>query len=655
MIDRISRIAYAQRLEAALQRHFAPWSKMPPEVWAEEVYRLPSGGRFRWSYAPYARAMFLSLFDRATIETIFMLYSRGLKSTAILLAIGYIIDKAPRRILSLWPTNSQAEKFSKDTLTGELLDTTPPLYYLGTQNAKRAGSNTLLHKNFPGGLIDMFGANAPGDMRRAKGSMLYVDEIDAIAETAGDEGDQLAIFDKRGDEYPDTIKVKASYPSLKVVDENGSPLPGHSRIDSKLRQTDHNEWHSTCVACGGEPFVMRTGMVRYEPDRPAEARLECPRCRALLTDAQRYEMVHKQGFENWRPRHEFRGRRGFHGTAMLWPHAVDPVKYPGGFLQLMVEQKIAAEASDNPRRAMRVFVNTVDAEAFDPAGEAEKPPEWRTIYNRREEYTEVPEEALVLTSFIDVQGNRLEVEWKAWAPDEQSWGMSHVIIDGIPKDPDLWQKGLAVELQRTFKHASGAMMGLSMGLIDAGHFGEDIYTNFFQWLAKPQNRIEGVSGKIRASKGEGKHNHPIIDENWRAVSKNLKGHHLGTWEAKDLINHRLRLARTEAGFPAGYMHLNTGYGEVYCQQLCTGEATIEFQGSEEVRKYLNKQRLKDEGLDLAVGNLAAFRLRKHRWNFEAIRQQLKLDAAARAAGAVRPVAKPRVRTVDNPLAGLSPW
>ena len=292
-------------------------SKMTPEEWAENIYRLPTGGRFSFSYAPYTRQMFRSLFDPRVIETCFQLYSRGLKSTVILLALGYIIDQAPRRILSLWPTNSQAEKFSKDILTGELFDTTPCLHYLGTKSKRRTGGNTILHKGYPGGLIDLFGANAPGDMRRAKGSFLYSDEIDAVEEMATDEGDQFAIFDKRGDEYPDTIRVAASYPALKLLDEKGEPRKGHSRINTKLRRSDENQWFSTCLICGGEPFVMHTSQMVYEPDKPEEARLQCPRCRGYLTDTQRYQMAHQQGFDNWRPQRGFRGFRGFFASASL--------------------------------------------------------------------------------------------------------------------------------------------------------------------------------------------------------------------------------------------------------------------------------------------------------------------------------------------------
>src|SRR5438874_7485384 len=80
---------------------------------------------------------------------------------------------------------------------------------------RRLANNTILNKSFPGGYLSMFGANVPGDFRRAKGNFLYADEIDAIAITETDEGDQLRQFAIRGSEYPDTVQIFCSYPSLR--------------------------------------------------------------------------------------------------------------------------------------------------------------------------------------------------------------------------------------------------------------------------------------------------------------------------------------------------------------------------------------------------------------------------------------------------------
>ena len=603
-ISRSSAVELRARIAA---RCYAFSSLVPPEEWAQDIYRLPTGGRFRWEFAPYTRAMFKSIFDPNSIETSMQLFSRGLKSTVILLAIGYVIDQAPRRILSLWPTNGQGEKWSKDNLCGELLNCTPALSYLGNATGKRITSNTLLHKEFPGGLIDIFGANSPGDMRRAKGSFLYADEIDAIGTEQTDEGDQLAIFNKRGDEYPDTIRVFSSYPSVQ----------GLSRINARLKDSDHNEWHSTCVECGGEPFVMHRNQLRYDIASPEGARLECPRCSALLTDRQRYDMAHRQGYDNWRPRNAFRGKRGYQANALLWPHPVDEKKYAGGWLQCIAQQEIDAKQSDNPRRSMRVLVNTVDAEPWDPTEDSEKPPEWREIYEAREHYTDAPRDALFLTAFVDVQLNRLECGWRAWGRNEESWGLDHVVLDGHVRMADVW-KSLRKQLARKFPREGGGYLTLGMALVDGGHFAEDVY-RFMQELST--NPMPGVSGKCRASKGVGQANHPIIDRKWKTVARNLKGYHIGTWEAKDRIYERLKVKAKDGETPEGIMHFNQRFGEEYCQQLTVETVAISYERGEEVRKYLNAKQARNEAIDIEVGNLAAFRL--HPRNMDALEDELE--------------------------------
>lgn len=635
--------AHIQSLGRSFTTAFSPWSKITPEEWATTVYRLPTGNKFTFEYAPYSKQMFQALFDKQVIETCFQLYSRGLKSTMILLALGYIIDQAPRRILSLWPTNSQAEKWSKDILCGELFNTTPCLNKYGDGSKKRTGGNTLLHKAFPGGLIDIFGANAPGDMRRAKGSCLYADEIDAVKTEETDEGDQLTIFNKRGDEYPDTYRWTASYPALKLLDPvTQLPQAGHSRINTKLLRSDENRWYSTCPKCGGEPFVMHTSQILAEPGKAQHAVLECPRCKAFLNDAQRHHMAHGQGFDNWKPERPFRGYRGFFANAMLWPHPTDPIKCPGGALQMIAQQREDAENSDNVKRSMRVFVNTVDAEPFDPVDETEAPPEWKAIFDRRENYTTVPQAASFLTAFGDVQKDRIEVAWRAWGRQEESWGMDHVVLDGYVRDREVWCS-LVRELGRTFPHESGPAIPLGFALVDGGHYAEDVY-RFFQMVraalapyhqvtnplgnaAKeffkgvPEETIRRVYGHCRASKGVGRQGAPVVALKMSGVAKNLKGHEIGTWEVKDRIYARLRLE--EPG--PNYMHYNKRYSENYFQQLVVEKVSISYDGGQEIRKYENETDARNEALDCEVGAYAALKLRVR--NFEQLESQIAEEAS----------------------------
>lgn len=646
MLDDVSELSYRCAVARSLSRCFSPWTRMPPEEWATEIYRLPGGQRFKWEYAPYARAIFRSYFDRQTIETILEIFSRGLKSTTTLLLIGYVIDQAPRRVLALWPTNQQAEKWSKDVLTGELFDTTDCLAYLGSSCKKRDGSNTLLHKIFPGGLIDMFGANAPGDMRRAKGSLLVADEIDAIDTTQTDEGDQLEIFWKRGAEYPDTIRVSASYPSLR----------GHSRIDARMAESDGNQWFVTCVLCGKEPFVMHRKQLRYDPARPHEARLECPRCKGLLTDPQRYDMAHRQGFDNWKPQREFRGKRGFHANAMLWPHPVDPVKYPGGFLQMVAQQEIDAEKSDNPARARRVMINTVDAEVYDPDTSTEVPPEWEVLLQKRENYATEPTEnapvskivlpkgALWMSAGGDIQSDRVEVTKVVWGKGEEAWTAEHVVIPGDPKTTALWEN-VEKELLREYDHESGVKIGLSFALFDCGYGAEHLLWFFGQLKQK----ASPLHGRIRACRGWPGYPHPVVDFKFSRLSKQLRGHWVGGDEAKDLLYSRLKMPQEGPG----YQHHGMNFSERNMKQLCSEKVTVGFERGQETRRFKNTDHVRNEELDCRVYSFAAYRLRRP--NFDAIQKEIEARAKAAKDSPEEAAPEPPPMPKRNPFTGGMRW
>ena len=606
--------AIARRWSAAA----APRATIPPQEWCEKVRRMKNGARFRWSYAPYLLKIFLSFYDRYVLETVLEMFSRAGKSEIILNWIGEGIDQNPGNYLYSWPTVGQAEKFSKDNLTGELFDETPCLNHLGSSSKSRFSGNTILHKQFTGGRITMFGMNSPGEMRRAKGNRLAGDEIDAVEETETDEGDPLAIFSKRGDEYPDVTRIWASYPSVL----------GRSRIHAKMLRSDFQQYFVTCVICGGEPFVMHRRQLQFDEDRPQDARLMCPRCQNLLTDPQRHSMM-LQGRENdcWRPTQEFRGVRGFHANSLLWPHRVDPKKFPGGFLEMLARKMIDAERSDNPQRAKRIIVNADDAEPFDPQAADEKPPEWKPLFDRRESYTGVPAGGLVITGAADLQLNRIEVEWKAWGRNEESWGLGHVVIDGDVRDVGVWDLFLRELRGRKFVHASGAEMEFSLFFVDGGFWSEWL----FQFLAKlSREPVAGVSGKVRATKGVGASPHPIVTD-WRSIAKNLKGYHVGTWQVKEVVNRRLLMQPSPDGaLPEGWMHWNEGYSEEYFRQLCTAKATVDFKNGEEIRTYPGEHGVRDEALDLNVYNYAAFRRR--RWDFDAIEADLKARAKALKTG-----------------------
>lgn len=612
MPDQLSQLSYRTAITALLARAFANWTVMPPEVWAEDVRRMSDGKRFRWSFAPYLKKMFLSIFEPTVQETVFEMFSRAGKSEVVLNAIGYSIDQQPRRILSLWPTSGQAEKWSKDNLMGELVEPTPPLAeILGGADGKRRSNNTILHKQYPGGLLNIFGSNSPGEMRRAKGNFLYGAEIDAIVEVATDEGDQLAIFNKRGDEYPDTIRVFESYPSLK----------GRSRIHAKLEESDFQQWFVVCVKCGKKPYVMHRNQLRYERDKPQTARLECPRCHTFLTDQNRYEMMLAG---DWRPTKPFRGKRGFQANAMLWPHPVNRVKFPGGFLQMVAQAEIDVEKSDNRERSRRVIVNTVDAEPFEPAQEHKV--EHSALYARREDYDPnkaIPEGVLAVVCGIDIQFDRAEAKIKGYGLNGETWAIDYRVIKGSPLAPELWERidKMLVTAQWETKSKKRLLKIVGCG-IDSGYKPDAVY-------AFTRAR---TSRSVFALKGSSVLGKPIVTRPSKVGSPRTLLFEVGTNEAKDIIYQRLELEPVknhktgEITYPHGFMHFPTlsVFDESYFRALTIENSFMKRASDGEFyRAFLCPETERNEPLDAEVYADAVKEILEDRYriNFERLAQE----------------------------------
>lgn len=145
-------------------------------------------------------------------------------------------------------------------------------------------------------------------MRRAKGNLLFADEIDALQQSKSDEGDQLGVFWMRGSEYADCIKLAASYPSVL----------GQSRIQRHLDESDYRKWFTPCPHCNKFVVLLRDHVV-WPENKPELATIECPECSGEIDDKQRRAMVAKG---EWRATRPFKNVAGFWLNAMASPHPV---------------------------------------------------------------------------------------------------------------------------------------------------------------------------------------------------------------------------------------------------------------------------------------------------------------------------------------------
>ena len=656
----LSREALVDGLDALLAKIFAQWEVMPPRPWAETVRQMPGDHGttrpYTFEYAPYQLEPYLECFNPRNIEVDLMWFSRGGKSEIVQNVLGRTIHQKPCRIGVMWPTLGQAKKWSKDDFMGSLVEPTPELYALiGDGSGRRKSDNTLLHKLFTGGLIDMVGANTPGDLRRMKYQVGYCDEIDAIVIILSDEGSQLDIFALRGKEFPDAIQIYCSYPSLK----------GKSRIEPKLLQSDLRVWISFCLKCGREFVMHRTGenpfgdkflrsKLLFDNDKPHLARLECPHCKEQHDDHARHRMmmggdITNPRYDLWRvTRPQNAGRAGFHANSMLWPHKYNHpdylAKYPGGYLHELAAAVVAVEASENPERSRRVLVNASDAETYQSASDVK--PEHSKLFRRREAWAGVDEEGharpwdrsmpvpagvLAVGFFTDVQDDRLEMFVEGWGANEQVWQLAAIVIKGgkgcalaLPTE-GVWAEHDHLLETLTFAHPCGKTLRILGGLVDAGDKRDAVFA-----YTRPR-----AGRKIYASRGDTELCKPVVEFRARKEGKHkTKVWVLGTHAAKEILYTRLD---QDAPTSTGFRHYPVAgwASETFFKQL-TAENSEDRQARDgKWYKWFGcEQGVRNEALDGAVGCMAARRILKP--NFEKLATEFSVDGVPGTAEVLPP-------------------
>ena len=570
--------------------------------WSEEIRRMEGGRPFSFEFAPYEREMMETPFDPEVQMTVYMMASRLGKTEVIMCIIGHGTHERRRRILVMYPTISQAEKWSKETLMNELVYPTPELDELiGDGAGRRKSGNTILHKVFPGGLLNAFGANAPGEMRRSKGNLLLADEIDAIGGTETDEGDPLEIFWVRGSEYPDAVKIAASYPSIK----------GRSNIERLMLRSDYRQWFTPCWHCESE-FVLERSQLRYESEEPESAWLECPEKGCRIDDEQRLEMV-KAG--RWNATRDFAGIAGFQASRMISPHPVQ--KGFASHLHWAAVEEIKVETAANPERARRVLVNTFDGMPYTVP--QEEKPDPGAVFKRREDYDpseQIPGGVLAIVIGADTQADRIEMEWIGCGENQETWGLGYEVIYGNPEHQPVWNE-FEKRINREFNHPSGKKIKAACTAIDS-RYRPDFVRHFTR--ARTHRRIHAVYGSTVLGKD-------IVSKPKKVGRPPAPVFEIGTHEAKSIIYHRAALTRLSESdaYPTGFMHFTkapaAGYDEKYFAGLFSEDCQLKkASDGDYYEHFVCPQGIRNEPLDCRVYGMAAEKIL--RVNYEKLKANI---------------------------------
>lgn len=570
---------------------FLPPKETTVSEWAIEHRVLPKGTTARpGPFHPevFQIEMMNAILDPEVHELVVMKPTQMGYSDAVLNnIIGYYIDVDPKPIMMVQTTIENAKDYGKKRIT-PMLESSPTLRNKIRPPKSRASGNTLSLKEFPGGFLKLTGANSGAGLRSDPVPIVVFDEVDGYPLDVDGEGDPLSIGSRRTDAFADWKIYMGSTPAKPK---------GISPIEKAYGKSDQRTFHVPCPFCGffqalvwrdrkevdGE-VVLGDFRLVYAFDADDQLITDsvayiCYACAKPIPELYKQQMLNRG---KWIAKYPDRPIVGFHLNALYSP-------WRENWNQLATEWK---EAQRDPEK-LKAFLNLRLAETWAEDADAVG---WQVIKKRSEKFSDdvdvdVPHGVGLLTAGVDVQGDRLECVVKGWGAGEESWLIRYEQFFGDPGTPEVWTE-LDKFLLETFRHASGAKMGIKVTMIDSGGANTDEVYRF----VKPRQ-----SKNIWAIKGSSEAGREILGKFTMNNSYRVKLWSLGTDTAKDRIFARLKILKPGPG----YMHFPKELEDEYFEQL-TGEKAIRkhVRGRGSIRLYV-KTRPRNEALDMEVYALAA--------------------------------------------------
>ncbi|WP_409174819.1 phage terminase large subunit family protein [Brevibacillus fortis] len=541
-------------------------------------------GPWKTERAPYQKVPMEALSDK-NVESVVLMWASQLGKTDLQLnTIGYFTGHDPAPIMVIQPDLMVARDFSNDRLAPMYRDS-PQLSPLVVKDKSRDSRNTILYKTFPGGRINIAGANSPASLASKPIRVVIGDEIDRFPVSAGKEGDPVSLV---------VARTKTFY-NKKIVWVSSPTIKGASRIETLYEDSTQETLHFPCPSCE-ELQQLTWKQIKFEYDEDTRSCTEvyhaCIHCGTL-----HQEHEWKKDYAErvvWVAAKEHSKTRGFKLSSLAatinytWKDAVNDFK----------------AAKRGGPELLKTFFNTVMAESWEEEGEKL---DEEILLNRREIYhADVPEGVKILTAAVDTQDNRFEVEVQGWGEGHENWRIQYHVIYGDLKQPQVWAD-LDEFLKRTWTDAEGRNFPIAITCMDSGgHFTNEVYKFCKERAAR---RVFAIKGE---SSGDGTYLPLFIgtSTNNRYKATVLR---LGVDEGKSKVMSAVSLLPVDenGNKTRGYCHFplttpekNRGYERQYFEGLTAEALQTRYKMGIPYQVWV-KVRARNEPLDLAVYNRAA--------------------------------------------------
>ena len=582
-------------IERAWREGLVPDPLLSVSEWSDRHRMLSSKassepGRWRTSRTPYLKAIMDCLSPTSPVERVVFMKAAQLGATEMGSNwIGYVIHHAPGPMMAVWPTVEMAKRNSKQRID-PLIDESTILRELIAPARSRDSGNTILAKEFRGGVLVMTGANSAVGLRSMPVRYLFLDEVDGYPIDVDGEGNAVALAEAR----------TRTFSRRKIFIVSTPTIAGVSTIEREYEASDQRRYFVPCPHCGHRQW-LRFEQLRWERSEdgnfPDTAAYVCESCEVPIPEHHKTWML-EHG--EWRAMAEGASRTaGFHLSSLYSPIGWRSWKDVAAAWESAISKEAGSAA------AIKTFKNTELGETWVEEGEA---PDWQRLLERREDYRigTIPVGGLLLTAGADVQKDRIEVSVWAFGRGKESWLVEHRVLMGDTARDEVW-KSLASVLRETWTHETGCQLGLGRLALDTGFATQEAYA-FVRGVRDP--RLMAVKGVARGAALVGTPTAVDATSGGKKLRRGIKVFSVAGGIAKLEFYNNLRKSPEVADdgvtirYPAGFVHLPKVDAE-FLQQLCAEQLITRRDRNGFAIREWQKMRERNEALDCYVYARAA--------------------------------------------------
>ncbi len=594
----------AEAIERAWREGLTPDPLLTVSEWADRYRMLSSKsasepGRWSTRRTPYLKEIMDCLSPSSPAERVVFMKGAQVGGTECGNNwIGYCIHLAPGPMMAVSPTVEMAKRNSRQRID-PLIEESPALSERIAPSRSRDAGNTVLAKEFRGGVLVMTGANSAVGLRSMPVRYLFLDEVDGYPADVEGEGDAIRLAEAR----------TRTFARRKIFIVSTPTVAGASPIEREFEASDQRRFFVPCPHCGHRQW-LRFEQLRWQWGEPQTARYVCEDCEEAIAESHKTWMLEHGEWRATKPdagqEPECRGGQGRPGAASAGKTVgfhLSSLYSPLGW-RSWADIAAAWEAAQGSATRLKAFKNTELGEVWVEEGEA---PDWERLLERREAYPlgTVPAGGLLLVGGADVQKDRIEASVWAFGRGKESWLVEHRVLMGDTARDAVWKR-LAEMLAETWTHESGARLPLTRFAIDTGFATQETYA-FVRRMKDA--RLMAVKGVARGAALVGTPTAVDVTLGGRKLRRGVKVFAVAGGIAKLEFYNNLRksvevLDDGEIRYPEGYVHLPKVDAE-FVKQLCAEQLiTRRNRNGYPVREW-QKIRERNEALDCYVYARAA--------------------------------------------------